>query len=489
MNEDRAECAQLEKYLQALGARLDQFLEFTHPDAMADPEVWQAALDKTLPAEGVGAQAVLDELQRWVIPNGSSIPKPGSTSYITTGAVTVAALANIAGNIASPQRATLTAFHYLEELSLDWLARMFELPLSMKGVYSSGGSVANLIALGAARQYAFEKLGLDVSEQGVDRPVRLYVSTAAHRTLHRSAAVLGIGREAVFSIACDAQDRLLPERLQDQINRDMQEGFVPLAIVANAGTTSTGSIDALQAIGEIAHQHGIWYHIDGAYGLPGILDPQVKALYQGLELADSVIVDPHKWLGAPVGIGATFVRDRNILFRAFNQGESDYLEGSLSDEAAQHSMDSLGIPFFDFGVELSAPARGVVVWALLREIGLEGMRERICRHNAMARWLADKVREHQALELLQEPTLSICCFRYVPQTLKGQREALNQFNRRLHRQLVHNNINIPSTAMVGQNFAIRPCFIGARTGWKEAEGLLQEVLEQGEQLEKAGQSD
>src|SRR5205814_9521113 len=138
---------------------------------------------------------------------------------------------------------------------------------------------------------------------------------------------------------------------------------LPLAIVANAGTTSTGVIDPLRSIAEIARDSGVWFHVDGAYGLPGMLDERVAGLYDGLELADSVIVDPHKWLGAAVGVGATFVRDRELLRRAFTQEPAAYLEGSMASPAAEaavpeHSMDDFGEPYYDYGVELSAPSRG-----------------------------------------------------------------------------------------------------------------------------------
>jgi aromatic-L-amino-acid decarboxylase len=222
----------------------------------------------------------------------------------------------------------------------------------------------------------------------------------------------------------------------------------------------------------------VWFHVDGAYGLPGMLDARVRALYDGLELSDSVVVDPHKWLGAPVGIGATFVRDRSILHRAFTQEASDYLEGSFGTDGVRHSMDSLGIPYYDFGVELSAPCRGAVVWALIREIGRDGLRERIVRHNDMARLVAELASAHPQLEVVQMPTLSICCFRFVSDAWPDG----NALNQRIHRELVHRGRNIPSTALIDGKLAIRPCFIGARTEERHARALVDEVVEIGNGL-------
>jgi aromatic-L-amino-acid decarboxylase len=482
MQIDCAETAAVARHLSRLGAGLDQFLKFEHQDALHPNATWSEFLDVQLPQQGVGIDQVVDELLSHVIPNGSAVPKPGFSSFITTGATSAATLALAAASIASPQRYGLTAFNLLEDLSLRWLASMCHLK-GMQGVYSSGGSVANLLALGAARQSAFERIGHDAGAGGVIRPACIYASAEAHHTILRSAGVLGLGRRAIRQIPCDSQGRMRVDALLESLENDRIAGVLPMAIVANAGTTNTGAIDPLQAIGEIARERGIWFHVDGAYGLPGILDERISHLYRGLELADSVIVDPHKWLGATVGIAATYVRDRQLLYRTFTQEPADYLEGTTQQEAeapAQfaHSMDDFGVPYFDYGVELSAPCRGVVVWALIREIGVEGMAQRIRRHNDMATYIATAAKAHPNLELLLEPTLSICCFRYVAPGI----EDLNAFNRRLHRRLIRENENMPSTTQVNGKLALRPCFIGARTNQAHAENLVRDVLRIGQQL-------
>jgi len=485
MSSDAAETGDLQSWLSQVGAGLDEYLKFEHPDAQHPGARWREHLDIRLPHEGVGIQRVVHELVEHVIPNGSAVPKPGFCSFITTGGATASTLASTAASIASPQRYGLTAFNFLEALSLEWLAEMFGLQ-QRQGVYSSGGSVANLLALGAARQSAFERIGRDPAADGVDRPVALYVSTEAHHTIQRSAGVLGIGRRAVRSIACDVQGRMRVDELERALTRDARAGILPLAVVANVGTTNRGAIDPLQSIAEVAKARGLWFHVDGAYGLPGLLDQRVAPLYAGLEHADSVIVDPHKWLGAAVGVAATFVRDRELLQRAFTQEPADYLEGSVeqagsSEPSFAHSLDDFGVPYYDMGVELSAPSRGVVVWALLREIGLLGMTARVRRHNEMAAYVAKVAREHPNLELLQEPSLSICCFRYVAPNVKDT-DLLNQ---RLHRRLIRENQSMPSTTRVNGQLALRPCFIGARTELSHARTLVADVLRIGRELSAA----
>lgn len=482
MPAERAEIANLQRLLSLVGTGLDQYLKFEHPDSLHN-NYWRESLDIPLPQQGVGIDQVTEELISEIIPNGSPVPKPGFSSFITTGSVTASTLASTAASIASPQRYMHTAFNFLEELSLRWLAEMCGLG-NMQGIYSSGGSVANLIALGGARQSAFEKIGHDPAADGINKPVSVYASSECHHTVQRSGGVLGIGRRSIKLIACDNKGRMRVDDLQQAIAEDKAAGILPMAIVATAGTTNTGAIDPLQKIGEIAAENSIWFHIDGAYGLPGILDKQVSHLYLGLELADSAIIDPHKWLGASVGVAATFARDRQILYRAFTQEPADYLEGSVEqgdnyNSAIEHSLDDFGIPYFDYGVELSAPCRGVVVWALLREIGLEGIRERVIRHNDMARHISKFASLHPNLEVLCEPTLSICCFRYVT----SNSIDLDRFNQTLHRRLVRENEYMPSTTRVNGKLALRPCYIGARANHGEVVGLLDSVLRIGKVLE------
>lgn len=467
-------------YLESVGAALDEFLHGEHPDPMTRRDQWLSALDRPLPNEGVGGEGVIDELVRNVIPNGARINEPGFWGWITTEPSAVATAASLAATVASPQRYTLTAFNYLEELSLEWLAQLCELGSNMKGVYTSGGSVANLVALGAARQWALEQRGIDSAADGLgDVHTAIYASSESHHTILRAAGVLGLGRRSIRLIPADEQQRLNPMALARALEDDVSKGITPLAVVATAGTTNTGAIDPLRECGELAHRYGAWFHVDGAYGLPGILDDRVQHLYDGLELADSVIVDPHKWLGAPTGIAATFVRDRSILYRAFTQEPADYLERSFSDpDNAQSSLESMGIPYDDFGVELSAPARGVVVWSILRELGRSGVTWRIRKDNDFARQLAAAVRANGRLELLSEPVLSICCFRYRREGI----DDLDAINEQVHRRLLRETPYLPSATVVNGSFALRPCFINSRTSSEDVDGLADAVVRLGDEL-------
>lgn len=480
-----AETARFGDLLERIGRSLDGRVTEPHPDAMARRDRWAHLADAPLPEHGVGADDVVTQLVEQLVPHGSRMIDPAFWMFVTAGPSTVPVVAATAALVAGTQRQTMHAFHVVEELSLRWLAELVGLPAEMRGVYSSGGSTANLVALGAARQFACEARGFDPALDGLDgRHAVLYSSAEAHHTVQRSAAVLGIGRSHVRLIAMDRRQRMVPSALAEAMETDRAAGLLPIAVVANAGTTNTGAIDRLRELGETAHANGVWFHVDGAYGLPGILDDRVARLYDGLELADSAIVDPHKWLNAPVGVAATFVRDRSILQRAFTQGPADYLEGAFApDEDLEVSVDSFGIPYADFGVELSATSRGVQVWAVLRELGRAGIAERVRRDNDFARYVAARAHEDPRLESLTEPDLSIACVRYV-----GARGSLDldELNGRIHRRLVRETPYLPSTTMVNGHFAIRPCFINPRTTWEMVEAFVDALLRIGGEEEFRG---
>jgi aromatic-L-amino-acid decarboxylase len=350
------------------------------------------------------------------------------------------------------------------------------------GVFTSGGSTANLLALGAARQSAFERMGVDVSGDGMPLTARgrVYASARAHRTIHRAAAVLGLGRNGVREVATDDVGRIDVDALDAAMRQDAAEGIVPIATVAVAGNTDLGSIDPIADVVAVARRYGSWVHVDGAYGLVAHAAEPIAPLFAGVDEADSWIVDPHKWLATGVGVGAVYVRDGAVLTRAFAEGPAAYLEGSFSAVEEPHSMfDVMGGPWADQSVELSAPPRGVLVWAVLREIGSSGVRERVLRHAGFARDLAERARSDERLELLCGPHLSIVCFRYRPHRAGVDLDALNT---RILERLRRETPFVSSSTVINGALAIRPCFINPRTTQRDVDGLADAVMRLGDDL-------
>ncbi len=484
---DAAISGNVSQALQRIGPSLDRFVE-GGADAVASAYVRGTVPSELndLPETGIGLEGALDELSV-AIEHGCRIGSPGFLGYITTTSTTIGAAVQAAVAVAGGQRYLLHAFNALEWTALRWLAELCRLPEGVAGVFTSGGSSANLIALGAARQAAYEKLGIDIAQGGqpAGSPAgRIYASERAHRTVHRSAAVLGLGRDAVREIPCDRAGHVDVRLLAQAMAEDSAAGLLPIATVAVAGTTDTGAVDPVGDIVDVARSNGCWVHVDGAYGLVANAVPDLAPRFAGIEEADSWIVDPHKWLATGLGVGAVYVRDQGVLTRAFAEGEAAYLEGSFSPDpsTATSQFDAMGALWADQSLELSAPPRGVLVWAALLEIGATGLRDRIERHVDFARTLADLARAHDELELMCEPDLSIVCFRFRSDQPGVD---LDRLNARLLERLRRETPLVPSSTIVDGSFALRPCFINPRTTLREVRALADAVVRIGRELASA----
>ena len=480
---DRADSEHVADAVVAIAPALDRFNRFEGQDPAARRRSeWRTVLDRPLPARGEGLDAVTALLRDVLVPNGLRNGAPGFAGWVTTSPTTAAVAASLAATVAGSQRWWLQPFNLLETVALRWLRELLGLPEDLQGTFTSGGSTANIIGLGAARQHAFERLGIDTARDGMPPDIRwrIYASTEVHHVVTRAAAILGLGRRSVAAVPTDRELRIDISALQRVIAEDARKGIQPVAIVATAGTVNTGAIDPIAQLETIARERGIWLHVDGAYGAFGVLDGRVAELFDGMQRADSVAVDPHKWLAAPVGTGAVFVRDRARLGRAFTLEPAEYLEGAASQGEPESPFDDFGDPYHDFNLDQSAPSRGAAVWAVLLEIGANGMRDRIRRHLDYARRVAERVRADERLELLSEPVLSICCFRYLAPGLDDA--ALNALNARLAQRLRAETPYVPSTTMVHGRFAIRPCYINPRTTMADVDGLVDAVRRIGDTL-------
>ena len=482
---ERAECGHLSESIGELVTALESFNRFEGPD-MAGPQraSWSALLDQPLPERGHGLKRVLAALQDVVIPNGLRTGAPGFAGWVTTAPTTSGAVAAMSAIVAGSMRTWITSYNHVEGLALRWLAELLGIDDRLQGLFVSGGSGANLVALGAARQYALEQRGIDPARDGMPEATRcrVYASAEVHHTIFRAAGVLGIGRRNVVQLPVDDEMRIQLDSLEESLDRDMRAGLIPVAVVANAGTVNTGAVDPIGPLSEIARRRNIWLHVDGAYGLFGRLDPRVAPLFAGLEQADSAVVDPHKWLAAPPGSGAVFVRDETLQQRAFTMEPADYAEGSMVKGEIKSTFDSPGKAYLQMGLEMSAQSRGVAVWAILKEIGAQGMRERVTRHNDFARRVFELATADERLEPLHRPTLSICCYRYV---VPGANEtALDALNADIAQHLRIEGI-VPSATRVRGNYAIRPCFINPRTTLDDVERMVARTREIGDALVKA----
>ena len=293
--------------------------------------------------------------------------------------------------------ATLSA---LEVTVLRWISEMLGYPSDAAGILTSGGSMANLIALASARA----KHNPHVLRNG-----RIYVSAEGHASVNKAAFILGFPAEAIRTIGVDDCFRMKTGELNHAIANDRAAGQRPFIVVANGGTTNTGAIDPLPEIAEICQRSKLWFHVDAAYGGFAAISADGRRLLAGMELADSLTLDPHKWLYCPVGIGCVLVREQASLEHAFAT-EGDYLKDIPQDE----------VNFFERGPELSRPARVLAVWMVIRSHGREALAHQIVEDIRLARLAAALLQEEDQFEVL-EPELSVVAFRHRPRD--GELEA------------------------------------------------------------------
>ena len=483
---DRASTHDLSGAIGALLPALEHFVRFEGPDPARARSHWRPLLDKALPVSGIGREAVLAELANLVVANGLRTGHPGFSGWVTTMPTDVGAAADLAQAIAIPQRWWATAGNFVDDLAMRWLIALLGFPASFAGTFTAGGSTANLIGMGAARQHAGERLGLHPSRDGNAGLIepRVYCSTQTHHVIGRALGVLGLGRRSLREIPLDRQGTIDLDRLQVALDEDAAAGRTQVAVVGCAGDVNLGRVDPIAELARIAHERGIWLHVDGAYGGWGVLDERVRARFGDVATYDSFAIDPHKWLAAPVGTGAAIVRDGEVLGRAFEVETGAYdreRQVPVGIDDTGSPFDELGIGTPDFGVDFSAPARGLAVWAILSEIGSDGVRERIVRHNDCARRVAERACAAATLELLADPELSICCFRFRPAGWddEGRLDALNEA---ILRGIRARGRTVTSSTRVGGRFAIRPCFINPRSTLADADALVDEVLAVGQAL-------
>ncbi|ACY18667.1 pyridoxal phosphate-dependent decarboxylase family protein [Haliangium ochraceum] len=451
--------------------------------------MWRRALDTPLPETGQDAESVLDTLSCSLVAHGLPLHAPGFCAWANAAPTLTPAVASFAASLATPQRWWVSPGNFLEGLAQRWLGALLGLP-AMAGSFTSGGAVANLVALAAARQHAGARAGIDIAEHGLaalPQP-RVYASERAHHTIARALAVLGLGRAALRSVPlrrrrrADEPEQLDLAWLRAALAEDRRAGCTPVAIVATAGDTATGAIDPVDEMRALARSYDTWLHVDGAYGGFGVLDERVRARFGDLSEVDSFVVNPHKWLAVPVGCGAVFVRQVEYLESALALASADYLPYRRRGEGDPASaFDEFGEGSPAHGLDHSAPARGVAVWAALAELGRAGMKARVRGHLDCARHVAARVAECDELELLAPPVLSICCFRYRPPGVRDQ-GALERVNAAIVRELRARGRVVPSSARVQNKLAIRPCFLGARTTREHADLLVDEVLAVGRGL-------
>jgi len=366
--------------------------------------------------------------------------------------------------------------NYVEAQVLDWCKEMLGFPAGASGLLVSGGSMANLVGLTVARN---AKAEFDLRREGLcaaPRKMVLYGSAETHSSVHKSVEMLGLGSDAYRHIPVDAEFQIDLPALEAAIAADRAAGHYPFCVVGSAGTVNTGAFDDLEALVDICRREGMWFHVDGAFGALAALSPALSGLVAGMERADSIAFDLHKWLYMPIEVGCTLVRREEDHRRAFSL-TPDYLA-----HGGERGLASGAHWFSDYGIQLSRGFRALKVWLSIKEHGIRKYGRLIQQNVDQARYLADLVDAAPQLERLAPAPLNIVCFRYRVDSL--DETALNELNQELLIRLHESGAAVPSYTTLNGSYALRVAITNHRSRREDFEILVREVIRLGEELEQ-----
>jgi len=433
-----------------------------HPErvpvlARVKPGEIRAALPPAAPEEPESLDAILADFERLVVPGLTHWNHPGFFAYFAISGSVPGILGELlaaALNVNAMLWRTSPAATELEETALDWLRQLLGLPAAFRGVIYDTASISSLCALTAAREAA----GLDAREEGLagrpDLPrLRVYVSEHAHSSLEKAAIVLGIGQAGVRKIPADAEFRLDVDALARAVAEDRAAGWRPIAVAATVGTTATTSVDPVPAIAEVAAREGLWLHVDAAYGGAAALLPERRAVLDGCDRADSLVVNPHKWLFTPIDCSAFYCRRPDVLKRAFSLVPT-YLE-TTEGSAVENYMD--------YGPQLGRRFRALKLWMVLRAYGRSGLQARLREHIRLAQLFAAWVDGDPDWERLAPALFSTVCFRLRPRGGAADEARLNPLNERLIEAVNATGEVYLSHAVLGGRYVLRLAIGNIRT--------------------------
>lgn len=414
-------------------------------------------LIEPLPQRGVAYETLLDQLFDEYIPRSFNAPGPGYLAYIPGGGLFFSAIADLIADAVNRYTGVFAAAPALAQLEANvirWFCEIVGYGRGSGGILTTGGSLANFTAIVAARKTLLP----DDFFKGT-----LYCSSQVHHSFQKAANLAGFPYANIREVASDGRFRMRIDELQQSIERDKRDGFTPFLVVGSAGTTNTGAVDDLTAIGTIAKRHDMWFHVDGAYGAFFVLTERGRRALRGIEQADSIVLDPHKTFFLPYGTGGLVVRNATTLRRAHSL-HADYLPEMQADEEL--------IDFCEISPELSRDFRGLRVWLPLKMFGIGVFRQQLDEKLDLTEWATEQLRRIDGIEIVAEPQLSVVAFRYVRKgsdTNALNRDLLDRINARKRVML--------TPTIIDGAFIIRICVVSFRTHMERMQMAIDDIRE------------
>jgi len=432
-----------------------------------------AAMMLPIPEAPLSAREIAELLRPMVFDHSALCGHPGFLAYISGSGTVPGAAADLLAAGLNPNVGGWSLSGGATELELHlmrWMAERFDLPAGAGGLMTSGGAASNFTALKAARD---ARAPGDVRANGIDGlGLVLYASQEAHATIAEAADMMGMGERAVRSIPTDEAFRMRADELERAVADDVASGLHPFCVVATAGSTATGAIDPIPAVADICERHGLWLHVDAAYGGAAAFSPELRPLLAGIDRADTIAFDPHKWLYTPQSSACLLARDPQTLRAAFS------IDAAYVREDAE--LSGRGVNIGELGPQWSRAFLALKVWMSLAAHGTDAYARRIAHDVELARYLDDRVREHPDLESMCPVTLSIACFRYAPAGVDDA--ALDALNERLMIEIRRHGRTFPSNAVLNGRYGLRACFVNHRTEADVVDDLVDAAVSLGSGL-------
>ncbi len=453
------------KLLQNQYAHLETQKGFNAPN-QSELESW---FDEPLPREGGDSLQLLDDVKTKVFDASTGNMGPNMYAYVMSGGNQMSTIAELLMSTINQNNAKWHLAPVMTEIEkrvVKWTAEMISFTPEAGGAMVSGGSEANLAGLTIARNVFFKKL--DIKSKGLfgQKPFTVYCSNETHSCVDKSIVLLGIGTNQIRKIKTNADHTINIKALEKEIEKDIKSGFMPFCIIGNAGTVNTGAIDDLMALSAVAKKHEIWLHIDGAYGVLAASLPSLKAKYKGLELADSIALDFHKWLYQPFEIGCILVQNWGVLRETYFK-QADYLDTKFEEKTAAR------LEFNEHYFQLSRNAKAFKVWLSVKAYGFTKIQKMIQKDINLTHYLAKLIKKSNDFELKSESDLAVVCFRFKGNYTSEQ--DIMAINEQLIPALeADGNVFIAGTKL-NNEFVLRACLINHRKQKASVEFLLNTI--------------